>query len=313
MIDVKDIEAQANGKWHSILTSIGVPESYLTGKHGPCLFCHGEDRWRWDNKDNTGTYICNQCGSGTVFQLIMKHIGINFKEALERVSIAIGGGYVKMDSANNKNEMSMDDKKRMLNNIWTSSKNLVGGDLVCKYLHARGLVLQPDNVRFCAECYESETKTKIPAMVAKIVNTDNIPIAIHRTYLQSDVFARADIDSPKKMTPGIETLRGCSVRLFQPTDNTIIVCEGIETGIACRQIFDIGVYACLSSTILESFDPPRGIRKIIICGDRDANFTGQKSVYKLANRLYKKDYVVDVQLPIKMGTDWADELYRTIK
>lgn len=310
MIDVKDIEIKANGQWYSILTALGVPESFLTGKHGACLFCGGDDRWRWDNKDNNGSYICNQCGSGTAFQLTMKHLGINFKESLERINEILGGGYTKPDTV--KNKMNIDDIKKMLNNLWTSAKTLTGSDHACKYLHSRGLVLQPENVRFCEKCYESETKTKMPAMIARIVNKDNRPMAIHRTYLQSDVFAKAEIKSAKKMTPTIDTLVGCSVRLFPPQNKTIIVCEGIETGIACNQIFDEGVHACLSSTIMEGYEPPPGIRKIIICGDSDANFTGQKSAYKLANRLHNKDFLVEVMLPEIFGNDFADELWRTI-
>ena len=310
MIDVKDIEAKANGRWYSILTALGVPESFLTGKHTACLFCGGDDRWRWDNKDNSGSYICNQCGSGTPFQLTMKHLGINFKEALERINEILGGGYTKTDTV--KNKMSIDNVKKMLNDLWTSSKTLTGSDHACRYLHSRGLVLQPDNVRFCKECYESETKTKMPAMIARIVNKDNRPMALHRTYLQSDIFAKAEIKSAKKMTPTIDTLVGCSVRLFPPKDKEIIVCEGIETGIACNQVFDKGVHACLSSTIMEGYEPPEGIRKIIICGDSDANFTGQKSAYKLANRLHNKDFLVEVRLPEIFGNDFADELWRTI-
>jgi len=307
MIDVKDIEVKASGSWHGIMTSLGVPESYLTGNHGPCLFCQGDDRWRWDNKDDSGSYICNQCGSGTSFQLIMKHLGINFKESLDRINEVIGGEYVKTDTVNNK--MSTKDVKKMLNDLWTSSKKLIGGDHVCKYLHSRGLVLQPDNVRFCEECYESETKTKMPAMIARIVNKDNRPMALHRTYLQHDIFAKAEIKSAKKMTPTIDTLVGCSVRLFPPKNKTIIVCEGIETGIACNQIFDEGVHACLSSTIMKGYEPPSGIRKIIICGDSDANFIGQESAYRLANRLYNKDFLVEVKLPERFGNDFADELW----
>ncbi|MEA3307492.1 MAG: primase-helicase zinc-binding domain-containing protein, partial [Elusimicrobiota bacterium] len=56
MIDANELMSQARGKWYSILTSLGVPESYLTGKHGACPLCRsGKDRWRWDNKDGRGT------------------------------------------------------------------------------------------------------------------------------------------------------------------------------------------------------------------------------------------------------------------
>lgn len=314
MIDVKELETRCVGRWFGLYDHFGIDVGNC--QHKSCPICGDggkgklSDRFRIE-KDGSG-YFCSQCQPGTGFTLIMKHLGINFQEVLKRVNEVINGGYTKVDTPQTTNKMSIDDVKKMLNDLWTSSKPLAGSDHACKYLHSRGLVLQPENVRFCEECYESETKTKMFAMVARIVNKDNRPMALHRTYLQSDIFAKAEIKSAKKMTPTIDTLVGCSVRLFPPKNKTIIVCEGVETGIACNQIFDEGVHACLSSTIMEGYEPPSGIRKIIICGDSDANFTGQKSAYKLANRLHNKDFLVEVRLPEIFGNDFADELWRTI-
>lgn len=313
MIDVKDLEIQARGRWHGLLTNLGVPESYLTGKHGPCIFCKGVDRYRWDNKDGYGTYICGQCGAGTPFQLVMKHFGINFKDALKRISEALGGGYIKVDTAQNKNEMSVDDKKKMLNKIWGESTELTGNDHVSKYLHSRGLALQPDNVRYCPKLYHKDTQRYYPAMVAKIVDKNNIPQAIHRTYLDTNVAKQADIKKTKKMTPAIKPLVGCAIRLFKPKADVIIVCEGIETAIACKQLFDIPAWSCLSSTILQNFEPPEGIRRVVICSDHDSNFTGQAAAYNLAKKLFQQDFLVDVWLSERKGKDYADELWKSIK
>lgn len=315
MIDAKELFSECTGRWFSIYRHLGI--NVGTGAHQYCPICGDggkgamSDRFRIE-KDGSG-YYCNQCHdkhAGTGFTLIQKALSITFPETLEKIANILGGGYTRVDTTQTTNKMSINDVKKMLNDLWTSSKTLTGSDHACRYLHSRGLVLQPDNVRFCKECYESETKTRMPAMVARIVNKDNRPMALHRTYLQSDVFAKAEIKSAKKMTPTIDTLVGCSVRLFPPKDKEIIVCEGIETGIACNQIFDKGVHACLSSTIMEGYEPPSGIRKIIICGDSDANFTGQKSAYKLANRLHNKDFLVEVRFPEIFGDDFADELWR---
>ena len=45
----------ASGRWHGILTALGVPQEFLTGKHGPCPICGGKDRFRFDNKNGRGT------------------------------------------------------------------------------------------------------------------------------------------------------------------------------------------------------------------------------------------------------------------
>ena len=58
-------------RWHWILTTLGVPARYLHNKHGPCPMCGGKDRFRWDDLEGRGTYICNQCGAGDGLMLVM--------------------------------------------------------------------------------------------------------------------------------------------------------------------------------------------------------------------------------------------------
>lgn len=306
MTDIVEFKNRTRGRWYGILTSLGLSESYLTGKHGPCPICKsGEDRWRWDNKDGTGSFFCNQCTpqAGDGIKLVQKLIGCNFPEALEKIQSIVGGCEVETQK-----EKPAYDVKKMLNALWSKSTALTGSDPVSKYLHARKLVLQPDNVRYCPTCFYSDTKTERPAMIARIVDKNNVPLALHRTYLNSEQPKKADIKSPKKITPTLGALVGCAVRLFPVVNNEIIVCEGIETAIACKQLFDIPAWACLSNTILEGFEPPKEVRKIVICADNDANYAGAKSGYALANRLYLRDYIVSVEMPGKAGNDFNDML-----
>ena len=55
---------RALGKWRGILLSVGVPETALNRRHGPCPMCGGTDRFRFDDKEARGTWICGQCGAG---------------------------------------------------------------------------------------------------------------------------------------------------------------------------------------------------------------------------------------------------------
>jgi putative DNA primase/helicase len=302
MVDVEIIKQQCVGRWFGILSSFGI-RVRDDGRHEACPICQsGTDRFRME-KDGSG-YYCNQCSphAGDTITLIQKCLNIDFPESLKKIQSIVGGCEVQTQK-----EKPKYDIKKMLNALWNKSNVLTGSDPVSVYLHRRGLVLQPDNVRYCPTCYESDTKTERPAMIARIVGSDNVPLALHRTYLNSE-HQKADIKSPKKITPALGSLVGCAVRLFPVVDNEIIVCEGIETAIACRQLFDISAWACLSSTILEGFEPPEGIRKITICADNDASFAGQKSAYILANRLYNKDLIVEVQTPDKPGEDFNDVL-----
>ena len=105
--------------------------------------------------------------------------------------------------------------------------------------------------------------------------------------------------------PGTEPLAGCAIRLFSVTD-TVGVAEGIETAIAAMQLTGVPTWATFSSNTLESFIPPVGIRRVVVFGDHDANFTGQAAAFKLAKKLYKNDYLAEVQIP-DFG-DWADQI-----
>jgi len=302
-LDVKDIELQARGRWPSIFEALGI-EVITDKKHHPCVLCGGTDRWRYTNLNGDGMYLCNQCGAGTGFSLVRKVFGLTFPETLEKVNNVLGG-CSKMET---EKKIDIAKVKEMLNKIWKESVPLTGSDPVSLYLHSRKLTLTPENIRYCPELYETDTKKHYPAMVAMVMNSKGIPVALHRTYLSRDVIGKADIESPKKLTPGTEPLSGCAIRLFPAKGDTLAVAEGIETSIACMQIFDIPTWACVSNTILEGFIVPEGIRKIIICSDNDANMVGQLSAYKLANRLYKADFLVDVRVPEVANSDWADTI-----
>lgn len=306
MVKAEELKIQCSGRWFEILYSLGI-EVRSDGKHSACPICgpgRNAHRFRMDNKDGTGSWICTQCGAGTGLSLAYKCLGLAYPETIKRIAEIVGG--CKVDKVQNK--IDGYDIKAMLNKLWTSSISLTGSDHASKYLHGRGLALTPDSVRFCKECYESDTKTKLPAMVARVVNSKGIPVALHRTYLDPLSHEKADIESPKKLTPALESLTGCAIRLSQLKDKTMGVAEGIETAISCMQMFDIPTWATISTAIMEGFIPPEGIRKIVIFADNDVNFAGQKSAYILANKLYNKDYLVEVRLPAGIGQDFNDEL-----
>ena len=81
---INEITAEAVGKWQSIFSSLGIEVG--NGKHCPCPVCGGKDRFRFDNKDGRGTYICSQCGSGDGLNLIKNYYHCDAKEASSKVA-----------------------------------------------------------------------------------------------------------------------------------------------------------------------------------------------------------------------------------
>lgn len=314
-MEVEELKAQARGRWHGILTMLGVEAEYLTGKHGPCPVCKGTDRFRWDNKDGEGSWFCNQCQpqAGDGLKLLQKVFGLSFKEAMEKVLNVIGG----IDKMPVNKEPDIEEKKKNLNKLWTTSESLTGNDPVSRYLHNRGINLTPNNIRYCAKCYNKELGKEIPAMIAKIQGKDGKPVSLHRTYLNIEKNQKADLVKAKRLMPGVDLLKEASVRLsttniksFKP--GIIGVAEGIETAMAASQMFQVPVWSCISSTLLEGWSPPKGYYKVLICGDNDNNFVGQRAAYVLAHKLYQKKLMVVVKIPTGNGMDWNDELITRI-
>ena len=81
----------ALGRWKDLIFpafAITVPAQ--KNKHGPCPICGGTDRFRCDDKQGKGTFICNQCGAGDGFELIVKARGMTHGEVLKEVGAVIG-------------------------------------------------------------------------------------------------------------------------------------------------------------------------------------------------------------------------------
>ncbi len=71
--NIQEIQGLAQGHWSEILQAAGIGPEYLTNSHGPCPLCGGKDRFHFDNQEDRGTYICNQCGAGDGLTLLSRH------------------------------------------------------------------------------------------------------------------------------------------------------------------------------------------------------------------------------------------------
>ena len=87
----------ARGKWRGILLSLGLPRQSLTGKHGPCPVCGGEDRFRWDNLEGRGTFICTHHGAGDGMLLAQQVLKCEFPEAAREVDKILGNEKIEPD------------------------------------------------------------------------------------------------------------------------------------------------------------------------------------------------------------------------
>lgn len=305
MADRLDVRQVAQGRWRGILTALGLDERTLSGKHCACPLCGGKDRFRFDDKDGRGTYFCSGCRPGDGVQLAMGIAGMSFVETARRIEQL--AGVVPLAARNP--ERSDDDKIAALRRVFRESRPIQRDDEAHRYLAGRGLRLYdlPESIRVHPglQYRDDETSGTFPAMVALVTGPDGKARSLHRTYLKDA--GKAPVAVPKKLMPGLP-LAGAAIRLT-PVSEVLGIAEGIETALAAAELFEVPTWSCISTAGIESFEPPEGVREIVVFADHDANFAGQKAGYAAAHRLSLKGYEVEVCIPPTVG-DWFDELNR---
>jgi len=295
----------SKGKWRGILLTLGVPETALKNRHGPCPMCGGADRFRWDNVEGRGTYICTQCGAGDGMKLAMEFTKKPFAEVAALIDGMVGN--IK-PSDEPKREMSDEQVRAALREAFAQTIRVSPGDLVHRYLAWRGIdeVTYPQALRFGAAMRDGEGGVR-PCMVAMVSGPDGKPATMHRTFLKPDGSDKAEMVAPRKLMPG-PLVEGCCVRLSDYTGGPLGIAEGIETAMSASALFDVPVWAAINSAMLAKWMPPEGCYEIAIFGDNDPKYGGQKAAYHLAHRLSVAGKDVTVSLPLLAGQDWNDVL-----
>jgi putative DNA primase/helicase len=301
MLNRIPLKDRARGRWPGILPALGIGKSFLTGKHGPCPLCGGKDRWRWDNREGRGTWICSQCGAGDGIALVMHMNGWEFGEAANRIEAVIGS--TPADAP--KRERSDQEKRDAMNKLWASSKSVEANDPSGRYLRRRvGLTSFPSCLRtaFNVRC-QSDCPSFHPAMIAMVTGPDGAPSLLHRTYLTVDGH-KAPVIEPRRLMPGTFA-KGAAIRLA-PAGDALGIAEGIETALSASALFGVPCWAAVSAGMLAAWQPPSEAKRIIIFGDNDSNYAGHATAYTLARRLRSDERVVEVQIPAEVGSDWND-------
>jgi putative DNA primase/helicase len=147
-----------------------------------------------------------------------------------------------------------------------------------------------------------------PAMVALVEHVEFGPVAIHRTWLQTDGAAKASFRDPRL---SLGPVGGAAIRLAEARENVpLIIGEGIETTASAMLVMAWPGWAALSAGGIERLIlPPLPLAAtVFIAADHDPNGTGERAARIAAERWIAEGRKVRIALPPVPGTDWNDVL-----
>lgn len=97
---IDDVRRATQNRWPEILQMVaGLSKAQTTPtKTGrPCPHCGGTDRYEF-KKVADGFYLCRGCGAGDGWSMVMKMLGVDFRQAAEQVARHLGIDQPSRDS-----------------------------------------------------------------------------------------------------------------------------------------------------------------------------------------------------------------------
>lgn len=315
-LNAVDLHSALAGRWPDLLVELGINPDCLVNRHGPCPACGGKDRFRFDDKDGRGTFICNQCGAGDGFKLVMLVHGWSFSEALHAVANTAGitdSSPPPQPTRTQQQQKAKPEIARPTARVRRLLRTSTSPDLVpdcVSYLQSRQLWPLPAGCTLRAHiaadyCQPGPGKSvefvgRFPALIGEVRDAEGETVTAHISYLDGGRKLRDH--EPRKILSKLTGRRGCAVRLLPLAGDTIGIAEGIETALSASVLHSIPVWSCLNASLLAKFIPPPEVRHVIIFGDPDV--AGMKAAWILRDELDGRCRV-DLKVP-QNGGDWND-------
>jgi hypothetical protein len=190
--------------------------------------------------------------------------------------------------------------------IIRESGPVVSGTAAHLYLWSRGLVTHQPALRAHPGLYVSETKERLPALIAPIKDSTGSLVAVQRLWCLPSVEStakdsRAPLQARKKV---LGAMADGSVRLAA-AGSALGLAEGVETAIAAMMLFKVPTWAVCGAARLASVWVPDCVDQLYIFGDRGSAGERLAEGAWLAQGRQRQCEIV---LPDEGYGDFADQL-----
>ena len=169
--------------------------------------------------------------------------------------------------------------------VWRETVDLMGTPAET-YLNSRGLGGQlPVTVRYHrAAPFGYDGNVTLPALVAIVQDAKGTARGLHMTALKADGSGKAALSNPRRMFGEVHQHAAQLVPVGP--DRALAIAEGIETALSYQAMTHIPTWAALSAAGLGGFEPPPGLKTLIIAADGDQ--AGMDAARALGERLKGK-------------------------
>jgi phage/plasmid primase-like uncharacterized protein len=311
-----DVRRAATNRWREVLPLCGVSPRLLDNRHHPCPGCGGSDRFRFDDREGRGTFICSQGGgepiAGDGFTLLQHVHGCGFASAAEMVATSLGlqHGRLPDPAPAPQAEKPRQERRSRLTATeyqrWLAAQPITENDPAGRYLYGRGCALpQADgDLRWSAKVRHWPSGYEGPALMALVTDYRTCePVTLHFTWIKPDGSGKADVDPNRLTLPGYTNVGVC--RLWPDAEVTmgLAVAEGLESALTVARGFQ-PVWATLNAGNLAKLPHLPGIEALTVVADADD--AGTKAATACANRWCEAGAEVRVWRAQQEGADPND-------
>ena len=276
-----------------------------TGRHwiGPCpAGCATRDGFVVTPKAQK--FLCRPAKEGGGAVSMVMHVQGCSKE--DAVKFIRGNERPSARNSSSKDHAPCDPMKS-----WRNALSFRTASAAHRYLMSRGIEVaayEASSLRCSPALWHWESKSKWPALLARVALADGTDLTVHQTFIKHDGSGKAPLGDKARLFPAGSKTVGGGVWFGEPDpEREFIVGEGVESVLAAMRIFSAGAgCAALSAFGVSRLILPPAARIVRIFADHDAFGQGLASARVAAQRWRAEGREVTATMSPTSGEDAND-------